>query len=44
MIGVTFFGVILTPVFYYVLTQLSDRRRANRTTPATGTIPSDDRD
>ncbi len=44
MIGVTLFGVILTPVFYYVLTQLADRRRANRTTPATGTIPSDDRD
>jgi multidrug efflux pump len=43
MIGVTFFGVILTPVFYYVLTHLADRRRANRSTPATGTIPSDDR-
>ena len=43
MIGVTLFGVILTPVFYYVLIQLADRRRANRTTPATGTIPSDDR-
>jgi multidrug efflux pump len=41
MIGVTLFGVILTPAFYYVLTQLSDRRRANRTTPATGAAPSD---
>jgi multidrug efflux pump len=38
MIGVTFFGVILTPVFYYVLTQLSDRRRANRTTPETSQV------
>ena len=36
MIGVTFFGVFLTPVFYYVLTYLADRRRA---TPKTNTAP-----
>ncbi len=35
MIGVTFFGVFLVPVFYYVLTWLADRRRTkSATTPA----------
>jgi hypothetical protein len=28
MIGVTFFGIFLTPVFYYVLQSLSSRRGA----------------
>jgi hypothetical protein len=35
MIGVTFFGVFLVPVFYYVLTWLADRRQTkSATTPA----------
>jgi multidrug efflux pump len=33
MLGVTFFGIFLTPVFYYVIQWLADRRLP-RTTPA----------
>ena len=28
MIGVTFFGIFLTPVFFYVVSRLSDRGAA----------------
>ncbi len=35
MLGVTFFGIFLTPVFYYVLTWLSDRQPA----PSAGKAP-----
>jgi multidrug efflux pump len=31
MIGVTVFGVLLTPVFYYALTWLGERRRSRKT-------------
>jgi multidrug efflux pump len=34
MIGVTLFGIFLTPVFYYVLMRLGERRRARA-----GTVP-----
>ena len=27
MLGVTLFGILLTPVFYYVIQALGDRRR-----------------
>ncbi len=30
MLGVTFFGIFLTPVFYYVIQWLSDRRMATQ--------------
>ncbi|HLA83481.1 MAG TPA: efflux RND transporter permease subunit [Thermoguttaceae bacterium] len=30
MIGVTFFGLALTPVFYYLLMRLAERRKQNR--------------
>ena len=33
MIGVTFFGIFLTPVFYEKLTDLSDRCRGRKTEP-----------
>ena len=33
MLGVTLFGIFLTPVFYYVIQRLADRRQAGRPTP-----------
>jgi hypothetical protein len=30
MLGVTLFGIFLTPVFYYVIQWVSDRRAASR--------------
>ena len=35
MLGVTFFGVVLTPVFYVVIRRLLERKKA----PATGAAP-----
>ncbi len=34
MLGVTFFGIFLTPVFYYVLTWFGDRPQPPPATPA----------
>ena len=31
MLGVTFFGIFLTPVFYYVIRWFTDRRKASKT-------------
>jgi multidrug efflux pump subunit AcrB len=43
MLGVTLFGIFLTPVFYYVIQWFSDRRLADQTavgaSPATGRGP-----
>jgi len=36
MLGVTFFGLLLTPVFYVLIRRLTERRSA----PATGTTPA----
>jgi len=33
MLGVTLFGIFLTPVFYYVIQRVADRRQAGRPTP-----------
>ena len=33
MVGVTFFGVLLTPVFYYLITWFGDRKKASAGTP-----------
>jgi multidrug efflux pump len=33
MIGVTFFGIFLTPVFYYVISWLSDKKKPASPTP-----------
>jgi multidrug efflux pump len=30
MLGVTLFGIFLTPVFYYVIQWLSDRRQSRK--------------
>ncbi len=38
MLGVTFFGIFLTPVFYYVIQWWSDRRQS-RLQPAAATSP-----
>jgi multidrug efflux pump len=38
MLGVTFFGIFLTPVFYYVITWFGDRPSA-KVTPPTGPSP-----
>jgi hypothetical protein len=34
MIGVTLFGIFLTPVFYYAITWFDDRRKAAAPVPA----------
>jgi multidrug efflux pump len=43
MLGVTFFGIFLTPVFYFVIRWLADRRkpRAVAVTPAPGAHPGE---
>jgi multidrug efflux pump len=33
MLGVTMFGIFLTPVFFYVIQWFSDRRRKDVSTP-----------
>ena len=33
MLGVTFFGIFLTPVFYYVIQWLGDRKAADPSSP-----------
>ena len=40
MLGVTFFGIFLTPVFYYVLQTLTDWRRARQAGAATAVGPA----
>jgi multidrug efflux pump len=40
MLGVTLFGIFLTPVFYYVIQWLADRRAAAEETPVIETIPA----
>jgi multidrug efflux pump len=45
MIGVTLFGIFLTPVFYYVITWFDDRRKAAAPAPADGkhvSVPAPD--
>ncbi len=39
MLGVTFFGIFLTPVFYYVIRWFTDRRKPQTTATTTGTAP-----
>jgi multidrug efflux pump subunit AcrB len=36
MLGVTFFGIFLTPVFYYVIRWFSDRRQSKKPQPSAG--------
>ena len=36
MLGVTLFGIFLTPVFYYVIQRFSDKRAAASATRKTG--------
>jgi len=38
MIGVTLFGIFLTPVFYFAVRRLSDRQRVQATPAPAGTI------
>ena len=33
MLGVTFFGLVLTPVFYVVISRIVERRQRSSTTP-----------
>ncbi len=33
MLGVTLFGIFLTPVFFYVIQWFSDKRKENAVTP-----------
>jgi HAE1 family hydrophobic/amphiphilic exporter-1 len=42
MLGVTFFGLLLTPVFYLVIRGLADRTRSRRplTVSTPGTAPA----
>ena len=40
MLGVTFFGVILTPVFYVVIRAALERKRAAKPAPLPGTLPA----
>jgi hypothetical protein len=37
MLGVTFFGLLLTPVFYVLIRRLTERRTAPDTQPSAGT-------
>jgi multidrug efflux pump len=34
MIGVTFFGIFLTPVFYYAIMRLAENKRPQDTPPS----------
>ena len=40
MLGVTFFGIFLTPVFYYVIQWFAERRTAKRTAATPGPGPN----
>jgi multidrug efflux pump subunit AcrB len=42
MFGVTFFGLVLTPVFYVVLQHLVERRTGTQTLPSTERAAGDD--
>ncbi|HXR91821.1 MAG TPA: efflux RND transporter permease subunit, partial [Steroidobacteraceae bacterium] len=37
MLGVTFFGLLLTPVFYVLIRRLTERRTAPESQPSSGT-------
>jgi multidrug efflux pump len=41
MLGVTFFGIFLTPVFYYVIQWFTDRRESRRALAAPPSDPED---
>ena len=38
MLGVTFFGIFLTPVFFYVIEWLNERRKAGKV-PVAEVVP-----
>jgi multidrug efflux pump len=40
MLGVTFFGIFLTPVFYYVIQWFGDRRQCERSETTSGLVAS----
>jgi len=40
MLGVTLFGIFLTPVFYYVIQWFADRRALAMASPEDGTLPA----
>ena len=42
MLGVTFFGIFLTPVFYYVIQWFAERRAAGSTSATAALSPSVD--
>ena len=39
MLGVTFFGIFLTPVFYYVIQWFAERRAAGKTSATAALLP-----
>ena len=41
MLGVTLFGIFLTPVFYYVIQWFADRRAAGSDEPPPPAVPED---